>query len=360
MKRLITCSDGTWDKPDDTTKDGKPLDSNVCLFYQSICSLDANNIRQLKIYDTGVGTGFSLKDKILGGVTGMGIDKKIKNIYTFLMLNYEPGDDIFLFGFSRGAYTARSLAGFIRNCGILKPGYIHLVDKAYELYRDRNDYTNPDSDLMVSFRANYCFENITPIKFIGVWDTVGSLGIPLPWYKFYNQERYQFHDTTLSSYVKNAYQALAVDERRKLFEPVLWEESEKVTKGIVTSQTMEQRWFPGVHCNVGGGYEDRGLSDRTLDWMIKKAELSGLCIDTKQLAGLNIPPVSPNFMGVLRNSYTWEYWFWFKVWREIELRDDRHEEIDGFVIERIKADKSYRPGNLKDYIKKYSMFSVSA
>jgi len=84
MKRLITCSDGTWDKPDDTTKDGKPLDSNVCLFYQSICSLDANNIRQLKIYDTGVGTGFSLKDKILGGVTGMGIDKKIKNIYTFL------------------------------------------------------------------------------------------------------------------------------------------------------------------------------------------------------------------------------------------------------------------------------------
>jgi uncharacterized protein (DUF2235 family) len=126
---------------------------------------------------------------------------------------------------SRGAYTTRSLAGLIRDCGILLPAHLSLIDRAY-------------------------------------------LGIPLPAFRMYNQERYKFHDTTLSSTVDFAYHALAVDERRVFFQPTLWHLS-KNTKGGTTQQ-LEQRWFAGVHCNIGGGYVDRGLSDLTLDWMIRR------------------------------------------------------------------------------------------
>ena len=132
MKRLITCTDGTWDQPGDKV-DGKSIDSNVCLFYTAVREKDDFGIQQLKFYDTGVGTGYTLEDKLMGGITGAGIDKKIKDAYTFLVLNYEKGDELFFVGFSRGAYTARSLAGFIRNCGILRPEYLHLVDRANEL-----------------------------------------------------------------------------------------------------------------------------------------------------------------------------------------------------------------------------------
>src|SRR5262249_839364 len=154
-----------------------------------------------------------------------------------------PGDELYFFGFSRGAYTARSLAGFIRNCGILKPQYLHLLQKAFELYRDRNSFTAPDSDLMVLFRSNYCFEDITPIHFIGVWDTVGSLGLPFTFLRMYNKEKYQFHDETLSSTVKNAFHALSIDDRRQLFKPTLWEASKKITTGVAAVQNYEQRWF---------------------------------------------------------------------------------------------------------------------
>ncbi|HMI78670.1 MAG TPA: DUF2235 domain-containing protein, partial [Ferruginibacter sp.] len=253
MKRIITCSDGTWNKIGNV-ENGVVVQTNVEKMYNSICSMGKDSltkeaIPQLKAYDQGVGTGYSLKDRIVGGATGAGIDKNIKDMYSFFALNYEPGDEIYLFGFSRGAYTARSLAGFIRNCGVLKPAYIHLVDKAYELYRDRNDYSTPDSDLMKAFKKNYAYEDITPIKFIGVWDTVGSLGIPLPAFQFKNKNRYKFHDVTLSSTIEHAYHALAIDERRALFAPTLWQKSNTVKNDNTHPQQMEQRWFAGVHSN---------------------------------------------------------------------------------------------------------------
>ena len=217
MKRLITCTDGTWNRPGITDR-GKLVRSNVELMYNAIHEgKGKDNIIQLKLYDEGVGSStFDKKDKLLGGISGLGIDKNIKDIYKFLMLNFSVGDQIYLFGFSRGAYTARSLAGFIRNCGILKPHNIHLVDEAYELYRSRNEYTDPNSDLMKAFQNNFSFENITPIKFIGVWDTVGSLGMPWSFKKQFNHERYKFHDVTLDDSIQYAYHALAIDERRKI------------------------------------------------------------------------------------------------------------------------------------------------
>ena len=346
MKRIITCSDGTWNKPGKKDR-GIEVKTNVVKMYECICAKGKNDIRQVKIYDEGVGTGYTWQDRLLGGATGSGIDKNIKDIYEFIMLNYEQGDEIYLFGFSRGAYTARSIAGFIRNCGILKKENIHLVDKAYQLYRDRNDYTNPDSDLMKSFKSNYCVEDITPIHFLGVWDTVGALGIPLPWYKMANLNRYKFHDVKLSSYVRHAYQALAIDEKRTLFSPTLWEKSKTVLEDENHPQQLEQRWFAGVHSNVGGGYADSYLSNICLQWLIEKAEAAGLCYNEPPLIKSN-----ESDKGELRNSYSPLYWFWLPKWRKISLLDPlTNQTIDASVWERYKdRSKKYKPLNLKDYV----------
>ena len=344
MKRIITCSDGTWNRPG--TMDRKVVvETNVEKMYKTICSSGPDGIKQCKIYDEGVGTGYTETDKISGGLTGHGLDKHIQDMYTFISLNYEPGDHIFLFGFSRGAYTARSIAGFIRNCGVLRPEHISLVVKAFELYRNRNNYSTPGSDLMTSFRKNYCFEDITHTKFIGVWDTVGSLGIPLPWYKFKNKNRYKFHDVTLSSTVSNAYHALSLDERRSLFTPTLWEKSQSAIDNPNDPQNMEQRWFSGVHSNIGGGYADSGLSDIALNWLIEKAKDAGLCYDDD-----NLKEIKPNYLGELRNSYTPTYWFWRPSLRKITLNDNTtNQSIDKSVWERCKADEKYRPANLKEF-----------
>lgn len=350
MKRLITCSDGTWNKPGNIDR-GQPVETNVIKMYQCICATDTSHgrpVRQVKLYDEGVGTGYSWKDKFVGGITGAGIDKNIKDMYTFLVLNYEPDDEIFLFGFSRGAYTARSIAGLIRNCGILRPEYLHLIDKAYELYRNRNEYTAPDSDLMIAFRKNYAWENITPIKFIGVWDTVGSLGIPLPWYKLWNRNKYKFHDVTLSSTIQYACHALAIDERRKLFMPTLWQKSDTVKNDPRHPQRMEQRWFAGVHSNIGGGYADTGLSDLALGWLAVKAQAAGLCYNQPEFE-----QIKGNAWGELRNSYTPLYWLWRPIWRPVTLNDDTHQTIDESVQARFRDIHYYRPKNIMPFINKY-------
>jgi uncharacterized protein (DUF2235 family) len=347
MKRLIACTDGTWNKPGDT-EEGRSVDSNVCLIYQAIEDKARDGTEQLKVYDTGVGSSYGWRDKLLGGTMGKGLDGKIMDMYSFLMMNYQPGaenekgDEIYLFGFSRGAYTARSLAGFIRNCGILKPQYFHLLEKAFTLYRDRNDFTKPDSDLMISFRKNFSFENITPIYFLGVWDTVGSLGLPLTFFRMYNMEKYKFHDVTLSSTILNAYHALAVDDRRKLFEPTLWKQSVNLGSGQSPIQQSEQRWFPGVHCNIGGGYNDKGLSNRALHWMVEKANAVGLEFNNHKLAHLKTDP-----MGILRNSYTLPFWFWHRIRRAIPQGKKEVQQFDESVLDRLKGDSNYRPGNLK-------------
>jgi uncharacterized protein (DUF2235 family) len=338
-KRLITCSDGTWDKPAMKDSKGNILSSNVCLLYDAIASVDSEGIAQLKAYDTGVGSTYKLMDRIAGGITGAGIDAKIKDSYLFLVLNYEPGDHIYLFGFSRGAYTARSLAGFIRCCGILKPQNMHLIEEAFRLYRDRNSFTDPHSDLMSSFRRNYSSEDITRIKFIGVWDTVGALGIPMPAWRIYNRERYMFHDTKLSSTVDYAYQALAVDEHRKMFAPVLWDASEDNENGRTIE--MEQRWFSGVHVNIGGGSDDMGLSNNTLQWMVEKAQKCGLAFAEEK-----IERYEPNVLAKGENSFVGIYYLGGWISRKIKEARYQNQVIDESVFVRIKEIKAYRPTNI--------------
>lgn len=364
MKRIILCSDGTWNRPGITDM-GTPVKSNVELIFNCIPGGNDNMVKQLKFYETGVGSSvYDKLDNILGGIKGFGIDEKIKNLYSFLVLNYEPEDEIFLFGFSRGAYTVRSVAGFILTCGILKPENIHLLDKAYELYRDRNDYTKPSSDYMTAFRAKYAIEDLTPVKFIGVWDTVGSLGIPLSFYRKHNAAKYKFHDVKLGSHIEHAYHAIAIDERRGSFQPALWE----ITKtGINRNQKVEQRWFSGVHCNIGGGYKETGLSDIALKWMIEKAQGAGLQIDCPSRLDNEYYKYKPNYCGQLRNSLR----HIFKLLpagrrsiceeeREIMVNRQKskvitRETLDESVLERFNDPKlKYKPANLRLFMEMYN------
>ncbi len=339
FKRLITCNDGTWNKPAEKDKQGNEINTNVCYLYNAIEKKDKNGVEQRKFYDTGVGSGYQLLDQLAGGLTGEGIDRKIKNAYQFLVLNYEPGDEIYLFGFSRGAYTARSLAGFVRCCGILKPENMHFIDEAFRLYRDRNDYTKPESDLMRSFRKNFCFEDVTRIKFIGVWDTVGAMGIPLSAWQLYNSKKYNFHDAILSSTVDYAYQALAIDEHRKNFAPVLWELSgNQKDHGNIE---VEQRWFAGVHSDVGGGYAEQGLSNRTLHWMVEKAKNTNL--EFKDISECHPEGILED----AHNSYTGLFKLGGKALREIcNEKSARTEVIDESVFDRIRHRSDYRPKNI--------------
>lgn len=255
MKRLIVCLDGTWNKP------GKEKRStNVVKLMRAVCPTDDQGIKQITFYDKGVGTrGFC--DKLAGGAFGSGLDENVKDGYRFLGNNYESGDEIYLFGFSRGAFTARSLAGFIGVCGLLTKDTLGRLEDAWGIYRK----PKAQRDLKQLKAIIEDGHGRVLITCLGVWDTVGALGIPLQRLNFLNRGKYEFHDTELGPAVKIALHAVAIDEKRVSFAPALWQAKEKPENQIV-----EQVWFPGVHSNIGGGYTDTGISDLTLHWMIQR------------------------------------------------------------------------------------------
>lgn len=338
MKRIITCSDGTWNSPYGIFN-GKPIRTNVQKIFEAICNRDDNgNIAQIKYYDTGVGTSGNRLERIYAGTVGYGLDENILDAYKFIIWNYEQEDQLFLFGFSRGAYTARSLCGMIFKCGILKNNNLNLIKQAYELYRD--DKLKADSPEAVEFRA----KNSHPkknIHFIGVWDTVGSLGIPAKLFDLYNKKRYEFHDTKLNREVAYAYHALAVDEKRKNFEPALWQQSQTVLDGNKT-QVMEQVWFPGVHSNIGGGYESENLSDIALYWMVEKARGAGLAFEDRYVADM----IAPNAAGELYNSKTFPFSLQPDFIRPVCKKETGNESIHPSVYERIEKLPEYQPTNI--------------
>jgi len=335
-KRWIICADGTWDAPEQTDQ-GVPSPTNVAKLAAAILPYDKNAIPQTVFYHVGVGERGGIVDHFLGGALGVGLSKNIIDLYLLLVMNYSPGDELFLFGFSRGAYTVRSLAGFIRNSGILKDKYAIKYQDAYALYRDRTNETYPTAPRSVKFRKSYAWPDFN-IKFIGVWDTVGALGIPFPGVQL---KRLRFHDVQLSSHVDYAYQALAIDEKRKLFIPTLWTKQPTSPE----SQILEQVWFPGVHCNVGGGYEDSGLSDCAFDWLWCKAELCGLALDPEQR------PV-PNPEGILRDSMTWYYRLFGTKTRILGAQlPVSHERLSQAAINRQNLLNDYHPQNMLNFLK---------
>jgi uncharacterized protein (DUF2235 family) len=353
MRRLIICADGTWNRPDQKTK-GVDTPTNVVKIARAIRPVDSKGITQVAYYHAGVGTHDG--DRLFGGAFGRGLDRNIRDCYRFLVQNYQPGDELYFFGFSRGAYTVRSLAGFIRNSGLLKIQFAGEEDEAYKLYRDRSPDSHPNSPAAVEFRDKYSYDPV-PITCIGVWDTVGALGLPVEFFNIGTARKYRFHDVTLSGRVQNAFHALAIDERRKPFAPTLWEQPLE----DMDRNWLEQAWFSGVHSNVGGGYPDASLSDVALHWMIDRVTARcGLDIDSAVIDATTKP--SP--VGELYDSMK----FGYKVIGEFERRIDElaavrrtrgvntweyvHESaklrVDGLAAKK----PPYLPRNLSAYLQR--------
>jgi uncharacterized protein (DUF2235 family) len=361
MKRIIICCDGTWNTPD-KQEDGIPIATNVVKVAQAVREKDAKDIKQLMYYDPGVGTSGNWFKRLYDGATGAGLMRNILEAYRFLIHNYEKGDELFFFGFSRGAFTVRSLGGLIRNSGILLPRHIYMLGQAFKLYRAGRKSTHPKEKEATLFRRTYSVSDITPVKFIGVWDTVGALGNPLL-LNIIRVRGNQFHDTDLSSTVECAYQALAIDEKRRQFKATLWHQQpgtgeQRQKRGQEQKQTLEQLWFVGVHSNVGGGYSTTGLSDLALEWMCAKAQQDGLELQ------LEPPQPKPDVEEKVRESRSWIYplsWL-FPAYRpiaklDLELdpkkRKQTNESLHPSVFERYRKDSSYRPRNLEDYFKRF-------
>jgi uncharacterized protein (DUF2235 family) len=239
---------------------------------------------QVVLYLRGVGSTGLKAESWFEGATGFGIDENIRSAYMFIAQNYVPGDELFLFGFSRGAFTARSLAGFISACGILKRQRLGDLRRAWDYYR------SPGPHSQEAFQSSAKTESHTGarIKFLGVWDTVGALGIPGHLLAAENEKRYAFHDTSPCPNIAHACHALAIDEHRDQFVPTLW------TGAAPQDVFVEQVWFAGAHSDVGGGYATRTLADIPLVWMARKAEADGLALDWSCLPEPNdLDPLAP-------------------------------------------------------------------
>ena len=273
MRRLIVCFDGTWNAPD---KGDNP--TNVVEMVRAVRS-EGGGVPQITFYDKGVGTGGPL-DRILGGASGAGLTANVVDGYRFLANNFVSGDEIYLFGFSRGAYTARSLAGLIGMAGLLAP--IHLggafTKEVLGIYRNKALEPGQKREKAAGLKLDR-HEDIR-IRCLGVWDTVGSLGIPTDLGRRLFGRKFYFHDVELSGIVDVALHSVAIDEKRGAFPPTLWVRPDDAPPPD-RRQVVEQVWFPGVHSNIGGSYADAGLSDIAFWWMAKRVEaLTDLALDT--------------------------------------------------------------------------------
>lgn len=289
-KNIIVCSDGTGntaikDRGTNVFKLFEAVDLNG---HRTNPSLDA----QIALYDDGVGTETFLPLKLLAGAFGFGLARNVRKLYKELVRIYDPGDRIYLFGFSRGAFTVRTLAGMIAKCGVLdrdklpttgdlqdavhhayktyRRSYRTLIQKAFHWVFLKAGRRMSDRDALEEFRKDHSIDYDVRIRFLGVWDTVDAVGGPLHTSDVINVliHRFKFPDQILSDKVDHAYHALAIDEARAAFQPLLWEADKRI----------KQVWFSGVHSNVGGGYPKQGVSLVTLDWMLRAAHDHGLRI----------------------------------------------------------------------------------
>ena len=266
-KNIVVCCDGTWNEPDEHP-------TNVVKLMRALRPTHPDSGRsQIVYYDEGVGTHWGL-DKVLGGALGIGLSENIKQAYRFIANNYEDGDRIYCFGFSRGAFTVRSLGGLLGAVGLLPKIELDDFGRAYAYYRLKQEERKGAKGQELLKRLHP--RSDVRIHFMGVWDTVGALGIPLSFLRGVGRSKYAFHDTELGRSVTHARQALAIDERRGDFAPAIWTAP---ADRDLDKQTLEQVWFVGAHSNIGGGYEDSRLSDIALIWMIEQAEAQGLAFD---------------------------------------------------------------------------------
>jgi len=337
MKRLIVCCDGTWQKLDSICP------SNVLKLAQAAKRTASDGVPQILYYDEGIGVD---SNKIVGGVTGLGIEKNIQDAYRFLSLNYDSGDEIYLFGFSRGAYTVRSLAGMIYCSGLLSRSKITKASEAYNLYRKPN--VKPQDKEAKDFRKDNGKDkgDRVPITLLGCFDTVGALGIPLvPVLQKYEgqlKRKYKFHNTNLNKDIENALHAVAIDENRAIFDVTLMNKNPDAP-----NQKLRQVWFPGEHGCIGGGTEAyRGLSDTVLKWMLDQISDLELKLEFEPDA---IKDIQPDYKVPFKNDPGFFKWAGIKLREVGDTIDDIHES----AIKRFEsADIPYSPKNLEKIFSK--------
>ncbi len=312
MKRLICCLDGTWNSDDDGA-----VPTNVVKIHRAILPEDAAGVRQVSHYVKGIASAKDTRAQFLKGAVGYELGDRIQAGYRFLVDTYEPGDEIFLFGFSRGAFEARSLAGFISLLGIAKPGSGVSVADAWALYRQSPDKRSAADLERLRAGAHYPVR----IKCVGVWDTVGNIGNP-----FFSGgilgRWSRFHDTRLHPSIEVGLHALSIDEVRGPFRPTLWTRPRHAPP--TPGQHVEQVWFAGSHANVGGGFPETELSDIALLWMAERASATaGLALDTDAL----LRAAKPNALGLQHASATGRIFKWSGRLPFIRLVNQRVQAI---------------------------------
>lgn len=332
-RRIVICADGTWNRPEEDVESDMP--TNVLRLARAISPHDRIGHSQQVFYDWGIG---SYHAKVVGGTTGEGIHKNIMDGYRYIVQNYAPGAEIFLFGFSRGAYTIRSLCGLINNCGILKRPDAALIAQAFAHYKKVSPKFAPEGRASIEFRRKHAHES-REIRFAGAWDTVGALGIPFSVMGLFRSTD-EFYDTKLGPNVRIARHALAIDEQREDFEPTLWLPRADLD--------LRQVWFAGVHGDIGGGYapdrKGRLNSDFPLLWMMNEAEAAGLHLEPHLKASLN-----PDVKAPVHRSRRKVYRLRPRHQRPI-ARAGLDLEIHESVRARWRADDDYRPPRLVEYI----------
>ncbi|UWQ95073.1 DUF2235 domain-containing protein [Rhodobacteraceae bacterium M385] len=376
MKRIVILCDGTWNHSD--AKDP----TNVVRLARAMAATGVDGVPQIPIYVEGVGSGRGVTamarftDRILGGAFGWGLMDNVIEAYRHLVFMHEPGDEIYIFGFSRGAFTARSLAGFVRSTGIVDRDRLHLLPEAIERYRRRDDdTTHPSSDESHAFRAKLSLRVVTSaaeaayraaqgmpeaplinIAYLGVWDTVGALGVPnhLKLASLLNGGSYSFHDADLSSLVRAARHAIALDELRPSFAPTRWDNLDRLNAGRTKDVApYQEKFFAGDHGSVGGGGDILDLSNITLEWIAAGAHAAGLALDPTRMDAIRAAqdPTGPlhNFSNP-RPSIIQRLMRWRKVDRAGPMRlDEVHPAVhQRWTMEAKSAGfKPYRPGSLK-------------
>lgn len=361
VKRIALFLDGTWNNVNDNT--------NVYRA-KSLCN---KSPEQLCYYSAGVGT--QAGDHLAGGMFGIGINEEVLSAYEWLVDHYEPDARIFIFGFSRGAFTARSLAGFISICGLLKPGSPISLKQVYERYRqgktehsiralanlDDSGLSQPDLWLKRYSRA-------IPVWFQGVWDTVGALGVPLPWVPHISSEDFAFLETDLRINDTFAYHALAVDEHRATFKPTLWQKQAPKQSDTFKDRVLadvEQRWFVGAHANVGGGYANDLLAQVPLQWLMSKAAGHGLIFNSDvTLDGDEATcPVRDSYAEMAHGLYE-VVTLGKHYYRPIgtppvdngaSITTTINETIDASVFDRWRKALDYRPPNLAEWARRHNV-----
>lgn len=402
IRRLVACFDGTWNTERSNT--------NVSRLFRQIADENSGSREQRRFYDEGVGTRWG--ERVRGGALGIGLDRNIRQGFAWLGSQFAlaaseskdeegflVGPDIYLFGFSRGAFTARSLGGLINYLGLPKIGSLKAPDpnadthedpavlRAWDLYaarptsadREQAKGKTPDDPLVkriaqhdaevAAFRTTNGYHPVR-IHFLGVWDTVGALGIPRLFDNisfFRPSTKYRFHDTRLGACVRFAFHAVAIDEQRESYCVTLWTGKESKTEEV------EQRWFPGAHADVGGGYEDDLLPDPPLAWLASKAAEKGLhFINDRELLdpatnlpyfSIDRPPAAfaldgREYLSPVHDSYAEFMGGLYRVLRSIPgaggrafrrmlvLEDGISQTVDSVANKKLAADASYRPPNL--------------